>query len=220
MNKVVVQAKTIELAVASALEQLNTTRDKVTIDVLEQPSKGFFGLFGTRDAKVEVKCLVDPVEEAIIFVEQVVKQLGFDVKVTIKDQGGRKKPVVLGLEGSDLAPLIGKQGSRIASLQFLSELVANRHVEKFRDKRRFILDVDGYRERRVKSLELLAHRVADRVLQTHQSASLEPMPAMDRKIIHQTLQGMKRITTRSEGVEPFRYVVVNVKLGLQSKRDS
>ncbi|SFI70608.1 RNA-binding cell elongation regulator Jag/EloR [Thermoflavimicrobium dichotomicum] len=217
MNKVVVQAKTVELAVASALEQLNTTRDKVQIRVLEQPKKGFFGLFGVREARVEVERMMDPVEEAVAFVQNVTRMLGFQVSIHIKERGSRKKPVVLELVGEDLGLLIGKKGSRIAALQFLAEIVANRQIPKLRDKRRLILDADGYRERRKEALVALAHRVAERVIQTQKEVSLDPMPAMDRKIIHQTLQKMKQITTHSVGKEPFRYVVVGYK-SIQSLR--
>jgi spoIIIJ-associated protein len=208
LNKVVVQAKTVELAVASALEQLNTTEDKVVVRILEQPRKGFLGLFGFRDAKVEVEKVIDPIQEAIAFIQKVTSMLGFQIEVEVKDEGGRKKPVVLGLKGENLGPLIGKQGTRIASLQLLTELYANRKIEKYRDKRRFILDADNYRERREGVLTSLAKRTAQKVLRTKTEIALDPMPAMDRKVIHQTLQSMEAVTTRSEGEEPFRYVVI------------
>ena len=104
--------------------------------------------------------------------------------------------------------LIGKRGQTLDSLQYLVSLVANKESEKyFRVK----LDTENYRERRKETLESLAKNIAYRVKRTRKSVSLEPMNPYERRIIHSTLQNDKYVSTKSEGEEPFRHVVVFMK---------
>ena len=104
--------------------------------------------------------------------------------------------------------LIGKRGQTLDSLQYLVSLVANKESEKyFRVK----LDTENYRERRKETLESLAKNIAYRVKRTRKPVSLEPMNPYERRIIHSTLQNDKYVSTKSEGEEPFRHVVVFMK---------
>ncbi|WP_342027731.1 RNA-binding cell elongation regulator Jag/EloR [Lihuaxuella thermophila] len=204
----VVQAKTVEDAVRLALEQLNAPREKVQIQVLEQPSKGFFGLFGKREAKVEVVRIPDPVEEAVAFLTQVVEKMGIEAEVEVEPHENPSGSVVLNLKGDQLGILIGKRGQTLDSLQYLVNIAANRDADK---QVKFILDADGYRKRREEALTALADRFARQVLRTKKQVVLEPMPSNERKIIHHAIQKEKHLTTHSVGEEPNRCVVISFK---------
>jgi len=104
-----------------------------------------------------------------------------------------------------IALLIGKRGQTLDSLQYLVNLVANRFSEQYI---RIILDAENYRDRRKESLEHLAKRLGNKAVRTRKEVILEPMNALERKIIHTVLQDIRGVKTYSEGVEPNRRIVV------------
>ena len=111
------------------------------------------------------------------------------------------------LSGDGMGVLIGKRGQTLDSLQYLVSLVVN----KDRKEERYVrikLDTENYRQRRKDTLENLAKNISYKVKRTRRSISLEPMNPYERKLIHATLQIMDGITTRSEGEEPYRRVII------------
>ncbi|MBN3553610.1 protein jag [Fictibacillus nanhaiensis] len=202
MKKVQVTGKTIEEAVAAALEQLQTSKDQVEISVLEDSKKGFFGL-GGKPAVVEVTVKADPVKSAIDYLEDVTSKMGVPVTITQRQENDH---LVLDLSGDKIAILIGKRGQTLNALQLLTNMVANsdpasKHVK-------IVLDAENYRTRRQESLERLAEHSAQKVFFTKKSFAFEPMPANERKVIHLALKENRDVETTSEGVEPFRKVVI------------
>ena len=202
MKKITVSGKTVDEAVESAIEQLNTTRERVSFQVLEEPHKGFLGLIGTKPAVVEVEIQPDAAEEAVIFLQDVTKNMGVSIEI---DQVETKDGLLLNLKGEGLGVLIGKRGQTLDSLQYLVNLVANKYSEQYI---RIVLDAENYRERRKDALEQLAKRLGNKAVRTRKEVILEPMNALERKIIHTALQGVKGVKTYSEGVEPNRRIVV------------
>ena len=101
--------------------------------------------------------------------------------------------------------LIGKRGQTLDSIQYLTSLVINKNSEKYV---RVKLDIENYRKRRKETLESLAKNIAYKVKRSRRPVSLEPMNPYERRIIHSALQADKFVSTRSEGEEPFRHVVV------------
>ena len=290
----------IDSAVDLALADLKLTRDQVTVTVLEQPSKGFFGIGSRlakvrveeieppkpeRDAKPEVpqtaerperkerqertekkpdkqvhkedgleivieKCGVEEeprkssrnkrkrnrksdrknreaaVEEEYLFeevkvlgerpedlVEQeehiaktflqdVAKEMGLKVNVKVSCN---KDNVYVDIDGEDSGTIIGKRGSTLDALQYLTSLVVNKDQNNYI---RVVIDAENYRQKREKTLEKLAFRLADKVARSGRSVRLEPMNPYERKVIHTALQKRKGVTTRSEGEEPYRRVIV------------
>nr|WP_092074535.1 RNA-binding cell elongation regulator Jag/EloR [Dendrosporobacter quercicolus]NSL49072.1 protein jag [Dendrosporobacter quercicolus DSM 1736]SDN00699.1 spoIIIJ-associated protein [Dendrosporobacter quercicolus] len=199
--------KTVEEAVALALAELGVTENKVDIEVLEAPSKGLFGFIGTKPAKVKVTLKkIDPVAVAQEFLQNIFTAMHIEVaieKVTV-DEG-----VVFNLRGQDLGILIGKHGQTLDALQYLTNLAANRDIED--DRVKIIVDVEDYRKRREETLYRLAERLADKVKRRGERVVLEPMSRHERKIIHMALQDDHRISTYSEGEEPYRKVVIALK---------
>ena len=285
----------IDSAVDLALADLKLTREQVTVTVLEQPSKGFFGI-GSRLAKVRVeeieppkpekpakpeikdntekperpakqpekqvkkedgleivieKCGVDEeprkssrhrnkkrgrkpekkVREAAVedeylfeevkvlgerpedlveqeehvaktFLQDVAKEMGLKVNVKVSSN---KDNVYVDIDGEDSGTIIGKRGSTLDALQYLTSLVVNKDQNNYI---RVVIDAENYREKREKTLEKLAFRLADKALRSGRSVRLEPMNPYERKVIHTALQQRKGVTTRSEGEEPYRRVII------------
>ena len=109
------------------------------------------------------------------------------------------------LKGSNMGILIGKRGQTLDSLQYLTNRVANKHQEGYV---RVKLDTEDYRRRRKATLENLAKNIAYKVKRTRRPVALEPMNPYERRIIHSALQADDRVSTHSEGEEPYRRVVV------------
>ena len=233
MTKVITSGKTVEDAVNKGLADLGVSRDKVEIQVLEQPSKGFLGLFGVKAAKVEVKLLPEPeveiqpiksatpepesngllegvavpnpYEEAAAFLKEVAAGMGLDVEVNIKKQ---RDGHIFNISGEDLGMISGRRGQTLDALQYLTNIVANRYSENFV---RIVLDAENFRQRRRKTLEDLAERLAGQAIRTGKEVVLEPMPPLERKVIHAKLQNHSQVKTLSKGEEPNRRVVITLK---------
>lgn len=201
----IVTGKTVEEAVRLGLAQWNVPESRVQIQVLEQAAKGLFGIFGTKEAKVQLELIPDAVEEAILFLQDVFGTM--NVKVDI-ERGDDKDGILLNLTGSELGILIGRRGQTLDSLQYLVNIVANRYSDKHL---RIILDAEHFRDRRRKTLEELSTRLAHRVIRTKKDVVLEPMSPADRKIIHSQLQDHPSVRTYSKGDEPNRRVVISLR---------
>ena len=205
MKKLLASGKTIEDAVRSGLAQLGVKEDRVNVKVLEQPSKGLFGLIGAKEAKVELELLPDGVEEAIAFLREVSGAMELTVSVERVDENDA---VRINITGSDLGILIGRRGQTLDSLQYLTNIVANRHSDRYL---RIVLDAEQFRERRRQTLEALSERMAMKVVRTRKEVVLEPMTSQERKIIHARLQSNPNVKTYSQGDEPNRRIVIALK---------
>ncbi|MGV3138392.1 RNA-binding cell elongation regulator Jag/EloR [Brevibacillus agri] len=205
MKKVVATAKTIDDAVQKALLELGVPREKASIRVLEEPSRGLFGLIGAKDAKVEVEFHFDPVAQGRDFLQDVLSNMKVNAKVETRTN---EEGILFDIQGSNLGIIIGRRGQTLDSLQYLVNVVANRHADKHV---RITLDAENYRMRRKETLEQLADRVAKKALSTRRDVRLEPMSAAERKVIHAFLQKRADVVTFSEGDEPNRYIVIAPK---------
>ena len=234
MTTIEKSAKTIEEAVKSALEELKTDKEKVDIEVLEQPVKGIFGIIGNKLAKVRVSVKEEkaPVnvrekkiekgaenksarttdftlekEKAKKFLRDVLESMDITAEIRLKDTS---EGIYINLSGPKMGVIIGRRGQTLDSLQYLVSLVVNKNKE--RDSFvKVILDTEDYRKKREETLQRLAKRLAERVQKTGKNVELEPMNPYERRIIHSTLQEFDDITTFSEGEEPYRKVVISLK---------
>ena len=143
--------------------------------------------------------------EASLFLKDIVGKMGLDVgtKVYKNDEC-----IFIEIDGPDSRTVIGKRGQTLDSIQYLTNLVMNKDREEYI---RVIIDVEGYRTRREKTLERLALKLAKKVQKSGRSVRLEPMNPYERKVIHATIQDMNGVTTRSEGEEPYRRVIIDRK---------
>lgn len=203
--KISVSGKTIEEAVRIGLEKLNVTEDQVRVTVIEQPSKGFLGIIGSKDAIVELEKIPDPAEEGLKFLQEVLKQSGIDVIAKMNQERGS---LTFQIEGEDVGILIGRRGQTLDALQYLLSIVVNRYSDKFIP---VVLDAENFRERRKRTLEQLALRIAEKVAATGKETTLEPMSSKERRIIHAKLQNHPKVSTYSKGVDPNRRIVIGLK---------
>jgi spoIIIJ-associated protein len=133
-------------------------------------------------------------------VEQVVAAIGSGSRVDVRET---EDEIAVACVGGDAGLLIGKHGQTIDALQY----VANAAVHRRGEGKSVTVDASGYRERRRSTLEGIAMRAADRA-RSGERVELEPMTAVERKVVHTRLQDVAGVQTASEGTEPNRYVVV------------
>ena len=243
--------KTVEDALQAALDELKANTEDVEMEVLESPSKGIFGIFGAKPAKIRVtlkeKNFSEVVEEKIPevteekipeviegkipevieekipevennfdrkevidrakkFLSEVFSAMKIEVEINSAED---ENDVLLDLTGKNLGLLIGKHGQTLDSLQYLTNLTANKFDST--ERLHFILDVENYRQRRAETLRKLAKSVAEKAVRTRQPVKLEPMNRHERRVIHTALQNSKRVETHSTGEEPYRYIIVSPK---------
>ena len=208
MKSIVKIAKTIDDAVREALIELGADRDDVHIKVLEEPSKGFLGLIGSKDAKVEVTVVNDPVEIAGNFLKILFNKMKIEASTSIKKEGKNLIINIKDLSDRDMGILIGKRGKTLDSVQYLVSLIVNKERENYI---RVFLDINNYRKKREETLIRLAEKMAFKVRRLRKDIKLEPMNPNERRIIHSTLQNNPYVETFSEGEEPFRRVVISYK---------
>jgi len=197
--------KTVDEAIGLALRDLKASREEVDVDILEEASKGIFGLIGVKPARVKVTLKEGPSQKAGIILKNIFRtmQLQVDMKVIEKEQG-----LFINLEGPELGILIGRRGETLDALQYLINLSVNKSQEV---RKKIIIDIEGYRNRREETLQKLALKLADKAKQRGRNVVLEPMSSQERRIIHTALQGREDIYTFSEGEEPYRKIVISPK---------
>ncbi len=203
MKQITATGQTVDEAVESALAQLNTTKDRTEVSIIDEGKKGIFGIFGSRPAVVKVTVIIDPVEEALNFLQQVVDSMGVTAKIEVIKNG---KNVMFNITGEKLAILIGKRGQTLNSLQYLTQLVVNRHSSQYLN---IMIDAENYRGRREDTLVQLAERLASKAIRIKQDVPLEPMPSYERKVIHTALLNNKKVKTFSAGTDPNRHIVIS-----------
>ena len=205
MKVVEKRGKNVEEAIALALEELGVSEEHVSVEILEEASKGLLGFIGSKGAKVQVTLKESRPEAAERFLREVMEAMGLETEIASKVEEGY---AFIDLEGPDLGALIGRRGQTLSALQYLANLASARGTI---GTERIVLDVGGYRRRREQTLQALAERLAERVRRTGQNVSLEPMSAQERRVVHTALQGNTYVTTESEGEEPYRRVVIMTK---------
>lgn len=228
-KNIIAEGKTTNEAIENGLKQLNVSKNMVDIKVIDEEKKSFFSILAPRVVKVQLTVKEDKepynvkenkrksneneeeikeeIEKIKIFLKEFiekqpikeinweVKQNGFDIEINING-------------GNEISYLIGYRGETLNALQtVISSIINKEHSEKIR----VYVDVNGYRQKRIKTLEELALKVSKTVLRTGKSIALEPMTAYERKIIHSALQGNSKITTFSKGEEPYRKIIIDIK---------
>ena len=206
--------KNVDDAITKALVALGVTSDKLDYEIVEKGSNGILGI-GSKPAKINARVKEEEVQTVATSedVEKIVKDflakvfdamnLTVKINVTVNEES-----VDIDLVGDDMGVLIGKRGQTLDSLQYLVSLVVNKKSDIYL---RVKLDTENFRERRKETLENLAKNIAFKVKRTKRPVSLEPMNPYERRVIHSALQNDRYVTTKSEGEEPYRHVVVMLK---------
>lgn len=233
-KSIISEGKTTNEAIENGLKELNVSKNRVDIKVLENEDKrSFFSILAPRIVKVELTLKDEIVEvkenkdkkeiknkkeielseeeqekaknNVEIFIKDFIKQLPENTKYSIEKT---KTGLKIDLNSESLGFLIGYRGETLYALQSILAAIANKGIT---NKVRVILDIEGYKNKREKTLEELAEKVAKTVIRTKKSITLEPMQAYERKIIHSKLQQNKKVETTSVGEEPHRRIVISIK---------
>lgn len=193
-------------------------RDAVEFVVLSEGERGLLGV-GYEPARVLATVWVDPVaaeprpSRAVSrddspaaslvreLLEKIVDAMGIDGDVEVVEAGG---VVTATVSGSDLGLLIGKHGQTIDAIQYLTNAILHRRQERVEA----VIDAEGYRKRRERTLHDVAIRAAEQARSSGAPVELEPMTSVERKIVHTKVQALGGLETASEGTEPNRYVVI------------
>ena len=204
-KEVVVEETVVETVVEEAAPVVETVVETEAKEEKEEAP----AVTEERAAREPKKFVVndEAVAKAREFLQKVFHAMKIEVvmeKFVNKNDGS----VTFKLHGADMGILIGKHGQTLDSLQYLTNLVANKNSA---DRVRVIIDVEDYRDRRIETLNRLAYRLADKVKRSGERVALEPMNPHERKIIHMALQNDRRVTTLSEGDESYRHVVIELK---------
>lgn len=230
MSKTIIaEGKTTNEAIEKGLKELGVSKDRVEIKVLEDEKRSFFSILTPRVVKIEMTLKdVENVEKnsdkkvkkeihisqenqekaknnVKEFLEDFIKNLPEGTKYTIDSD---EKGLNVDISNEKLGFLIGYRGETLYALQSILSAVASKNLEQ---KIRVILDIEGYKAKREKTLEDLAEKVAKTVIKTRKSVTLEPMQPYERKIIHSKLQDNDKVETKSIGEEPRRRIVISLK---------
>ena len=148
--------------------------------------------------------LEEQAEVARDFLEGLLREYGLDG--TVETRVIDEETVEVAAMGADLGVLVGPRGSTLAAIQDVTRTVVQRRFPTRTD--RILVDVAGYRERRAEALGRFSRQVADEVIESGTERALEPMSPADRKVVHDTVNAIDGVVTRSEGEDPSRYIVI------------
>lgn len=197
--------KSVQEAINLALEELNTDREHVEIEVLDEGNKGIFGILGNKVARVKVTMKLTRSDRAKKFLSDVFDKMNVDVNIdAVEDDDS----IVLKITGKDSGIIIGRRGETLDALQYLTSLSINKDKDGYK---RVTIDIENYRQKREETLIKLANRLAERVVKYRKNVTLEPMNPYERRIIHSSLQNNRYVETYSVGEEPNRKVVITLK---------
>ena len=233
-NSIIAEGKTTNEAIENGLKQLKVSKKMVDIKVLENEEKrSFFSILAPRVVKVELTVKENsekeekstktetkkPKKEIILTekeqeeaeknIEKFLKELKESIKEEFEYEIVKTSSKInVNLNGEGLGYLIGYRGETLYAMQNIMSTIAGKGIQ---NRVRVILDIQGYKEKREKTVEELAKKVAKTVIRTKKPIKLEPMQAYERKIIHSALQENEKIETISVGEEPHRRIVISLK---------
>ncbi len=192
------EAKTLEDAINNACQDLGVTPDQLTYNVIEE-KKGLFS------KKVVIECFTENMVEEFIenYLRTILTDLGYDVEMAIFKQDDR---IYVNLDTDHNSILIGKNGVILRTLNFITK---NAVSTAFKEKIELSLDINGYKENRYKKVTALAKRFGKQVQRTHVDVALDPLPADERKVIHQVIADMEHLSTKSQGEGRNRFITIH-----------
>lgn len=203
MKSIEVEGKNIEDALEKALNELNTTKEKINFEIIDPGTKGLFNVIGFKPARIRVSMKYDYIEEARKFIANILKCVGLTAEISITE---KDDAININLYGKKMGLIIGYRGETLDSIQYLLSLVVNKSHDI--PHKKVILDTENYRSKREETLKGVAIKSANRVIKTRKTLKLEPMNPYERRIIHFALQDNNLVNTYSEGEEPFRRIVI------------
>ena len=221
-KSIISEGKTTTEAIEKGLKELKLPRELVEIKVIEENKKSFFDILAPKIVKVELKEKEAkmPEEYEIETTEEELENSKKDIEKFLKELTGKlpegttysveikEKRILVNINGEKIGNLIGYRGEVLYAIENILKAIANKKSENRVIVR---LDIEDYKEKRVKALEEFANKKARIVEKTGKMITLEPMQAYERKVIHSALQNNPNVETRSIGQEPKRRIVITKK---------
>lgn len=215
MKEVIVTGATIDEAVENGCAELEVEKESVEYEVLEQPQPKKFGIFGGAPAKVRVFVKATPTSVAIEYITKILEAMGIrNLEVT---EEVTEERTILNINGDDedLGVIIGHRGDTLTALQYLVSLAANNVCDEYF---KISLNVKNFREKREKTLEILASKTAYKAIKLQKNIALEPMSPYERSIIHTAVHTIEGVNSWSVGENEKRHVVIGPE-GLDEGND-
>jgi spoIIIJ-associated protein len=197
------EGNSVEEAISSALEQLGVERERTIIEILED-GRGFLKRLGGNKARVRVSVVETGTEKAINLIKEIMQKSNIEGNIEVIDD---EDCVFINVSGPDLGLMIGKKGETLSAIQTIVNVV----MRKVGSSKKAIIDIEGYRKRRIDNIVEIARNSADKATRIGKPVMLKPMNSYDRRIVHVALQDYNDIVTTSEGEEPDRQVVITPK---------
>ncbi len=198
MEKYIFEGKTEEEAILNALNELNVKEDELIYITKEETS----GLLKKKKYVLEVILKTDVIEYSKKYLKDVIEGMGLDVQIETRRL---ENSIQITLHSNNNSILIGKNGKTLTSLQ---TILKQSIFVKSGIYVNIILDVENYKQKRQKSIEFLAKKLAKEVRKTKMDVKMDSMNSYERRLVHEILKDFKGIKTESEGEEPNRYVVI------------
>ena len=212
-----VSGKSVDEAIEKGLAELGLARDAVDVEVLSEGSRGLLGMGG---GEARVRLTAHGAASALPatstngtsaaakeILETLLRGMGLRARVDVlPDEGAEdSRAFILNIVGDDLGVLIGRRGETLHDLEYMTRLLA---AHKTNESVKLVVDVEGYRTRRERSLRELAKRMAERVQSNRQPITLEAMPPNERRIVHLALRDHSTVKTQSIGEGDHRRVMI------------
>lgn len=222
--------KNYEEAVQDALNKVGLKKDEVSVEIIEEPKKRIFSILDHKQVKVRVteieKMEVNETssyqikkelrefteeegnsvkEKVIAFLKEYFEKLGLNLEIKTYVEDNVLK---FDITGENAGIVIGYRGETLEALQTIAATIGNKGNKNYV---KIMIDIEGYRKKRIKALEELALKRANTVVERRKSITLEPMNPFERKAIHNALQKHPKVKTVSVGEEPYRKVVISLK---------
>lgn len=206
MRSIEASGRTVDEAIQKGLAELRLNYDEAELEILAEPSSGFLGLIGSRQARVRLSERKTPERYLLEFLQTVLTHFGLQGQIDFSVAGDT---ITVSISGAKMGLLIGKRGQTLDALQYLLNVVYHRHFAGHGT--RVVLDAEDYRQKREQTLRELADRLARKATRYRKEVVLEPMSPQERRIIHSALQDHPAVSTYSQGEEPYRKVVIAPK---------
>ena len=193
------EGKTVDEAIESACLDLGVTPDDLHYEVIEEKKSLF-------SKKVVIECFVESMIDEFVenYVRKIITDLGFQVETVVYKQDDR---IFVNMNTDNNSILIGKGGNVLRAINFLVKKAAS---NEFKKRVEVSVDINGYKEKRYSKMTALAKRVGKQVLRSKQEVKLDPLPADERKVIHQVIASMdSHLKTESKGEGKGRYVTIS-----------
>ncbi len=192
------EAKTLEDALRLACEDLNVSVEELTYEVIEE-KKTFFS------KKVVIECYCESMIQEFLenYVRTILKDMQFEIETVTYIQDDR---IYLNVNTDNNSILIGKNGVILRALNFICK---NAIQTQFKKRVEISIDINGYKESRYKKVSAMAKRLGKQVLRTKADCKLDPLPADERKMIHQVISKMDHLKTESKGEGNNRFITIS-----------